>query len=93
MSKDTLKTADSFDTALKEILKKPDSVKLVEYELSQALLDQGVRPNLYAELAPEAKQAIKLAFDKHVLKLAGEDDKIEVWKITDLLRDTKENTR
>ena len=49
---------------LDEILDEPDSVELVEYELSDALKDQGVRPNVYPKLTDKAKQALNLYIEE-----------------------------
>jgi len=50
---------------LQERLNNPDSVELVEYELSEALLKQGVNPNVYPRLTAQITQAI----EKDILEL------------------------
>ncbi len=47
-----------FKERLSEIVKSPNSVELVEYELSEALREQGVTPAVYPVLTDEATQAI-----------------------------------
>ncbi len=58
---------------LQEILNNPNSIELVEYELSEALLKQGARPNVYPRLTAQTTQQI----EKDILELIGDNDIVE----------------
>lgn len=64
--------SDSSD--IEKILSEPDSVVLVEYELSQALIDQGARPNVYPRLSDKAMAQLEAMLVKERI-----DELENVW--------------
>ncbi len=64
---------------IEEILSKPDSVVLVEHEISEALREQGARPSVYPRLTDKTKQAIEAYISKRErLARIDELEKIEI---------------
>ena len=69
-------TPNSVEEEIDRILKAPDSIKLVEYELSPALIRQGVTPNVYPVLSDKAKKDLATLLDQKI-----KEARIDEWKL------------